>query len=275
MVEGAIQPEETTVTTEAQNVAGAYHRAWTTRDFDRAVSLLSPSLHVEVPINSYPTRESFAEALVRFGSQVASVEVLSEMDAGDQAMILYDTQVEGLGAMRIVEHFTVSDGKIVRLRQIHDTAAIRAAASPPGDAAGYRAEISLGAPRQRIFDALTTLEGLTGWWASTARGSGSAGGQFELGFAGLDEKITMRVDAALISGSVAWTCLGHTGLPDWDGTKIIFTLADHDGDTTELSFRHVGLVPDLECYDQCRAGWDQFLSSLRSYAEQGQGSPFQ
>jgi uncharacterized protein YndB with AHSA1/START domain/ketosteroid isomerase-like protein len=274
-VEGAIEPEERTVTTEAQNVVDAYHRAWTTRDFDRAVSLLSPSLHVEVPINSYPTRESFAEALVRFGSQVASVEVLSEIDAGDEAMILYDMEVEGLGTMRIVEHFTVSDGKIVRLRQIHDTAAIRAAASPPSDAAGYWAEISLGAPRQRVFDALTTLEGLAGWWASTARGSGSVGGQFELGFAGLDEKITMRVDAALISGSVAWTCLGHTGLPDWDGTKIIFTLADHDGDTTELSFRHVGLVPALECYDQCRAGWEQFLSSLRSYAEQGQGSPFQ
>ncbi|MGH3291788.1 MAG: nuclear transport factor 2 family protein [Trebonia sp.] len=128
------------MTTEAQIVAGAYHRAWTTRDFDRAVSLLSPSLHVEVPVSSYPTRESFAEALLMFGSQVASVEVLSEMDAGDEAMILYDMEVEGLGAVRVVEHFTVSDGKIVRLRQIHDTAAIRAAASPPGDAAGYRAE---------------------------------------------------------------------------------------------------------------------------------------
>lgn len=36
-------------------------------------------------------------------------------------------EVNGLGELRIVEHFTVSDGKVVRLRQIHDTAPLRAA----------------------------------------------------------------------------------------------------------------------------------------------------
>lgn len=30
-------------------------------------------------------------------------------------------------ALRIVEHFTIREGRIVRLRQVHDTAAIRAA----------------------------------------------------------------------------------------------------------------------------------------------------
>jgi hypothetical protein len=29
--------------------------------------------------------------------------------------------------MRVVEHFTVHDGKITRLRQVHDTAGVRAA----------------------------------------------------------------------------------------------------------------------------------------------------
>ena len=35
--------------------------------------------------------------------------------------------VEGLGMMRIAEHFTVADGRIKRIRQVHDTAALRAA----------------------------------------------------------------------------------------------------------------------------------------------------
>jgi hypothetical protein len=42
-------------------------------------------------------------------------------------MLLYDMDVEKLGAMRVAEHFTVQNGRITRIRQIHDTAAVRAA----------------------------------------------------------------------------------------------------------------------------------------------------
>jgi hypothetical protein len=107
---------------DALAIARAYHNSWTAGDFATAIALLSDQLQVEVPINDYPTMDSFAAALVRFGSQVKSVELLSEMAEGNQAMLLYDMQVVSLGTMRIVEHFTVADDKIVRLRQIHDTA---------------------------------------------------------------------------------------------------------------------------------------------------------
>jgi hypothetical protein len=41
-------------------------------------------------------------------------------------MLLYDMQVEQIWPLRVVEHFTVAEGKITRLRQIHDTAPVRA-----------------------------------------------------------------------------------------------------------------------------------------------------
>jgi uncharacterized protein YndB with AHSA1/START domain/ketosteroid isomerase-like protein len=263
-----------TEASEVQQVVHAYHRAWTTGEFDRAASLLSPSLEVEVPINAYPTREAFADALGEFGSRVDSVTVLSEMQSGDEAMVLYDMEVVGIGELRVVEHFTVSDGVIVRLRQIHDTAAIREASGLDGEHDGFRQEMVIAASPLQVFDALTSLEGLTGWWASSARGSGSAGGRFELGFAGLDERMSMHVDVADPTTLVAWTCLEHTGLPDWEGTKIVFSLTDRQADQTTLSFSHIGLVPDLECYEQCHAGWEHFLASLRSYVERGRGNPF-
>ena len=56
-----------------------------------------------------------------------SVRLPSALGAGDEAMLLYDIDVGGLGTMRVVEHFTVAQGVIVRLRQIHDTHALRAA----------------------------------------------------------------------------------------------------------------------------------------------------
>jgi hypothetical protein len=78
-------------------------------------------------MNDYPTTESFAAALKAFGSMVEHVDVLAEMSAANEAMLLYDIDVSGLGALRIAEHFTVESGKIARIRQIHDTAVLRSA----------------------------------------------------------------------------------------------------------------------------------------------------
>jgi hypothetical protein len=98
------------------SIARAYHRGWTTKNFDEAIGLLSGELKVEVPINNYPTRESFAKAVAAFGSMTTHVALLAEFGHDDQAMLLYDMDVEGLGRMRVAEHFTIGDGQITRFR---------------------------------------------------------------------------------------------------------------------------------------------------------------
>jgi SnoaL-like domain len=114
-------------TLEATEIVRAYHDAWTSKAFDEAAALLADDLVVEVPINDYPTAQSFAAALKGFGPMVTKVDLLAAMSAGDEAMLLYDMQVERLGPLRVAEHFTVHNDKIVRIRQIHDTAPVRAA----------------------------------------------------------------------------------------------------------------------------------------------------
>jgi ketosteroid isomerase-like protein len=108
-------------------IVRAYHRGWTSKDFATATRLLAPDLVVEVPINEYPNADAFAKALSGFGALVERVALLAEFADGDEAMLLYDMEVERLGTMRVAEHFTVKDGRIIRIRQIHDTAAVRAA----------------------------------------------------------------------------------------------------------------------------------------------------
>ena len=105
----------------------AYYDAWTGGDFGRAAALLAPDLTVEVPVNEYPDAASFAAALQTFGSLATRAELLSAMSAGQEGMLLYDIDVPGLGTLRVAEHLTVGDGLITRIRQIHDTAALRAA----------------------------------------------------------------------------------------------------------------------------------------------------
>jgi len=78
------------------------------------------------------------------------------------------------------------------------------------DDEGYAAELAVGAPPEGILEALTTLDGLAGWWTPTVSGSPTAGGEITFGFA--DQKVARRVDRADLT-SVAWTCLGQSWRP--------------------------------------------------------------
>ena len=110
-----------------RSIAAAYHQGWTSKRFEDAIALLAPDLVVEVPVNTYPDRASFAKALESFGSMIESVNLLANLVEGKEAMMLYDMVVARLGDIRVAEHLTVESGRITRLRQIHDTVAIRAA----------------------------------------------------------------------------------------------------------------------------------------------------
>ncbi len=109
------------------SVIRAYYDSWTAGEFGTAVSLLADGVIVEVPVNRYPTAESFGAALKAFGSLATGVELHAAMSEGDDGMLLYDMDVAGFGTLRVAEHFTVRNGKIIRIRQVHDTAALREA----------------------------------------------------------------------------------------------------------------------------------------------------
>jgi hypothetical protein len=68
----------------------------------------------------------------------------------------------------------------------------------PGDiaasAALYERQLTILAPRERVFDAIATLDGPRHWWTTMVTGSAADGGELCFGFAGLDEQIIMHVD---------------------------------------------------------------------------------
>lgn len=112
-----------TETTRA--VVSAYHAGWSTGRFAEAFERLADPLAVEVPINAYTGKADFADAVARFAGAATHVDLIAEFADGSQAMLLYDIALPGLPALRVAEHFTVRDGRIVRIRQIHDTAPFR------------------------------------------------------------------------------------------------------------------------------------------------------
>ena len=138
--------------------------------------------------------------------------------------------------------------------------------------ADYEAELVVKAPPEAVFEALTTVAGLAGWWTTTVTGSGLTGGELRFTF-GNDVPCIMEVTAAERPSIVRWTCLGYDPLPDWAGTTISFEMLPRQEGGSVLKFRHTGLTPRLECYADCKSGWDEFLPSLRDFAESGEGRP--
>lgn len=107
-------------------VARAYHDAWERRDYQAAWQLLSDDLTIDVPINSYASKATFAQAAERTREMAAGVRPIAEFGGDGQAVLLYDMTLP-IGDLRIAEYFRVGDGRITGIMHIHDTAALRAA----------------------------------------------------------------------------------------------------------------------------------------------------
>ena len=127
----------------------------------------------------------------------------------------------------------------------------------------------------------TAIDRVGDWWSVYFKGETDAAGKaFTVRF-GEGESGTF-VDflvAEHVPGErVVWT-VTNCYLPwledktEWTGTSVIFHLSAAERGTV-LDFTHQGLVPDVECYDGCVKGWDQYiLGSLRPLIETGTGKP--
>ena len=60
---------------------------------------------------------------------------------------------------------------------------------------------------------------------------------------------------------------------EWNNTKLSFEIST-ENDATKISFTHIGLVSEVECYNDCVKGWDQYIKeSLFKLVTEGKGLP--
>jgi uncharacterized protein YndB with AHSA1/START domain len=124
-----------------------------------------------------------------------------------------------------------------------------------------------------VYKALTTVEGLSGWWTTNTQGESPGGSkvggvlQFRFGAGGFDMKV-LELDPAR---QVLWQVVD--GPEEWIGTKISFDL-DQRGDWTIVLFKHEGWKEPVEFMHHCSTKWGVFLLSLKSLLETGKGTPW-
>jgi uncharacterized protein YndB with AHSA1/START domain len=158
------------------------------------------------------------------------------------------------------------------MKGIHRMTDIEQPLARPAEAgADYQKTVFVKASSEALFDALTTVSGLTAWWTRVT-GSGDAGGELRF-FMNAPEPLVIQVEEATRPTSVRWTVTDCTFVTEWVGTRPAFTITAIDDDTCELQFRHHGLTPELDCIEVCTQGWNHFIASLRDYAEVGRGMP--
>ena len=119
-----------------------------------------------------------------------------------------------------------------------------------------------------VYEALSTIEGLAGWWASDTSGNPDVDGVIEFRFGPGD--IDMQVRELVPGKRVLWEVVG--GPEEWIGTEVDFELRYEDG-WTQIFFTHRGWREPVEFMNHCTTKWAIFLMSLKQLVETGTGAP--
>jgi uncharacterized protein YndB with AHSA1/START domain len=121
---------------------------------------------------------------------------------------------------------------------------------------------------QKVYDALTTLDGLSGWWAENTSGETGLGGVIKFRFrpGGFDMKVAKLDPGRLVRWEVV------DGPDEWVGTHVQWDLRQ-EGDYTIVLFKHEGWREPVEFMHHCSTKWGTFLMSLKQWLETGEGAP--
>jgi uncharacterized protein YndB with AHSA1/START domain len=141
----------------------------------------------------------------------------------------------------------------------------------------YTTTFTVDQTPEQVF---ATINNVRGWWTGEIEGStDQLGAEFTYRYADIHyskQKITELVPGKKIVWLVTDAHLNFTeDKSEWKGTEITFDLAQK-GDQTEIRFTHLGLVPAVECFDQCSTAWGYYINgSLRNFITTANGQPNQ
>lgn len=136
----------------------------------------------------------------------------------------------------------------------------------------YTSRITAKIGPNEAFDRITRI---SDWWTAGVQGRPQKlNEQFTVRWG--ETFVTFKV-TEIVPGKNATWLVTDCNLPfladksEWKGTKVVWELSPKDGETN-VTIAHIGLVPDLECYKNCEAGWNfYFGESLLKLLTEGTG----
>jgi uncharacterized protein YndB with AHSA1/START domain len=130
-------------------------------------------------------------------------------------------------------------------------------------------KITINAPKSRVFEALSTKDGLKGWYTPQVEGEVREGETVVLGFK--DEvPFHWRFVEVASPTRIKWECVEGPGAAA--GTRVDFRLSDRDGRTT-VECDHDGFRETDKALRSCNTLWGILMGRLRDYAETAKRTP--
>ncbi|MBZ4190264.1 SRPBCC family protein [Niabella beijingensis] len=139
---------------------------------------------------------------------------------------------------------------------------------PAGKSICHR--LLIKAPVEKVYEAVTTREGLAGWWTPDTVARPEVGAVLRFAF-GPDYFKEMEVLELQPYSRVQWRCL--KAFEDWIGTTLTFELSPHK-DGCVLLFHHDGWKEYTPEFASCSFDWALFFRSLKFLCETGKGFPY-
>jgi len=139
----------------------------------------------------------------------------------------------------------------------------------------YHASIMVDATAHEAFNCINSV---TKWWTENLEGSSQKlNDEFTVRFGDVHyskQKLVEVVPGKKVVWLVTDSKLNFIkDKQEWTNTKISFEISNH-GTETKINFTHLGLIPEIECFDACSNAWSEYIQgSLLKLINTGKGQP--
>jgi hypothetical protein len=142
-------------------------------------------------------------------------------------------------------------------------------------ARGFTTTLIVDQSPSEVFDAINDVGG---WWSADMKGaSQKLDDEFEVRFGDVHysrQKVTELIRDQKVVWRVTDSRLSFLrDKSEWTDTSVSFEVSRRAG-STHVTFTHLGLVPEIECFGACSSAWDGYINgSLKSLITTGRGQP--
>ena len=130
--------------------------------------------------------------------------------------------------------------------------------------------VGINASIDQVFAAITTNEGLAGWWASSAEISAEIGGKVDLTFDGLTV-LKFKYKDIQEHKKVDIQCVEGPG--PWQDSELLFELEQAE-DQVFVTLTHQNDASSEADFLYFSTKWTCYLLSLKNLVETGKGRPY-
>lgn len=128
---------------------------------------------------------------------------------------------------------------------------------------------------EEVFKA---IQNVRGWWSEEIEGkTANLNDEFKYHYEDV-HRCKIKLIEVILNQKIVWLIEENyfsftKDDTEWTNTKAVFDISEKDN-KTQLTFTHIGLVPEYECYEVCKGGWTNYIqNSLKKLIETGKGEP--